>query len=170
MDGSWYSIVDNEEIQQGDFFFNLDIPVVNDTSADPPEVDMQTFDAIVMTQSCDIQKKKMEHLILCPVLEVKEVAKEHPEMASNGGMNDLRRERYVAFHLLNKCQLSSFEFDYRLVGFERIFERPKAVIQVLAEQQTPRLRLMSPYREHLAQAFARFFMRVGLPNDIPEFK
>ena len=25
-----------------------------------------------------------------------------------------------------------------------------------------------PYREHLAQAFARFFMRVGLPIDIPE--
>jgi hypothetical protein len=31
-----------------------------------------------------------------------------------------------------------------------------------------RLRLCPPYREHLAQAFARFFMRVGLPSDIPE--
>jgi len=31
------------------------------------------------------------------------------------------------------------------------------------------LRLLSPYREHLSQAFARFFMRVGLPVDIPPF-
>jgi hypothetical protein len=29
--------------------------------------------------------------------------------------------------------------------------------------------LLPPYREHLSQAFARFFMRVGLPVDIPPF-
>ena len=168
MDGSWYSVVDNDEIQQGDFFFNLDIPVVEDTKEVPPLVDMQLFDAIVMTQSRDIQK--MNHLILCPVWKMNDVAKEHPDMASKGGMNNLRRERYVAFHLLDKCQLSGFESDYKVVGCERIFERPKTVIQELSAQQNSRLRLMSPYREHLAQAFARFFMRVGLPNDIPEFK
>jgi hypothetical protein len=32
------------------------------------------------------------------------------------------------------------------------------------------LRLCPPYREHLAQAFARFFMRVGLPIPIPPAK
>lgn len=29
------------------------------------------------------------------------------------------------------------------------------------------LRLHPPYREHLSQAFARFFLRVGLAGDIP---
>jgi hypothetical protein len=33
-----------------------------------------------------------------------------------------------------------------------------------------RLRLLPPYRENASQAFARFFMRVGLPVDIPPFK
>ena len=28
---------------------------------------------------------------------------------------------------------------------------------------------MPPHREHLSQAFARFFMRVGLPIDIAPF-
>ena len=32
-----------------------------------------------------------------------------------------------------------------------------------------RLRLLPPYREHLSQSFARFFMRVGLPIDTPSF-
>ena len=32
--------------------------------------------------------------------------------------------------------------------------------------QAHRLRLLPPYREHLSQAFARYFMRVGLPVDI----
>jgi len=36
----------------------------------------------------------------------------------------------------------------------------------LAQRGEPRLRLRPPYREHLSQAFARFFMRVGLPTDI----
>ncbi len=39
----------------------------------------------------------------------------------------------------------------------------------LAVRRSPRPRLLPPYREHLAQAFARFFMRVGLPVDIPAF-
>lgn len=34
------------------------------------------------------------------------------------------------------------------------------------KQRGKRLRLLPPYREHLSQAFARFFMRVGLPTDI----
>jgi hypothetical protein len=32
-----------------------------------------------------------------------------------------------------------------------------------------RIRLLPPYREHLSQAFARHFMRVGLPSGIPQF-
>jgi len=31
-------------------------------------------------------------------------------------------------------------------------------------------RRLPPYREHLSQAFARYFMRVGLPQDITPFK
>jgi hypothetical protein len=31
-------------------------------------------------------------------------------------------------------------------------------------------RLQSPYLEHFSQAFARFFMRVGLPSAVPPFK
>lgn len=42
-------------------------------------------------------------------------------------------------------------------------------MKVIANQEK-RLSLMSPYKEHLSQAFARFFMRVGLPIDISEFK
>ena len=32
--------------------------------------------------------------------------------------------------------------------------------------KSDRIRVLPPYREHLSQAFARFFMRVGLPQDI----
>ena len=55
-----------------------------------------------------------------------------------------------------------------LPGFEIIVPRVGACAD--ARRLGNRLRLCPPYREHLAQSFARFFMRVGLPIDIPEEK
>ena len=42
-------------------------------------------------------------------------------------------------------------------------------LATIAQENDSHLTLLSPYKEHLAQAFARFFMRVGLPADIPKF-
>lgn len=38
-----------------------------------------------------------------------------------------------------------------------------------ASNLNDRWRLKSPYLEHFSQAFARLFMRVGLPSAIPPF-
>lgn len=46
---------------------------------------------------------------------------------------------------------------------------PKNFIQEQLTHLGIRLRLLSPYREHLAQNFSRYFMRVGLPHDAKEF-
>jgi hypothetical protein len=53
-----------------------------------------------------------------------------------------------------------------IVDFGRVFSLPMEYVQRHAENQGSRLRLRPPYREHLSQAFARFFMRVGLPQNI----
>jgi len=57
-----------------------------------------------------------------------------------------------------------------VVDFHRLFTLPKAFVSWFAASSGPRLRLRSPYREHLAQAFARYFMRVGLPNEARAFE
>ena len=45
-----------------------------------------------------------------------------------------------------------------------VFTVPRDFLEsLLAARGRQRPRLLSPNREHLAQAFARFFMRVGLP-------
>lgn len=54
--------------------------------------------------------------------------------------------------------------------FRRGYSLPLAFLRKRALLDSRRLRLLPPYREHLSQAFARFFMRVGLPVDIPPFK
>ena len=170
MQYDWYSLVENNEIQQGDLLFDLEVPLVSDTEGDKPDVAFQTYDLIVMTQSSDIRKTAMDYLILCPITELKVATKYHEDFGTDDGKENLRKGRYVGFHLLNKCEITGLERDFMVVQFERVIERPKATIQDFVLKTRPRLRLLPPYREHLAQAFARFFMRVGLPIDIPRFK
>lgn len=57
-----------------------------------------------------------------------------------------------------------------MVDFHRLFTLPKVFVTHFAVDAGKRLRLRSPYREHLAQAFARYFMRVGLPHDARGFE
>ncbi len=59
---------------------------------------------------------------------------------------------------------------WSVVDFHRLFTLPKAFVTRFAAGSGLRLRLRSPYREHLAQAFARYFMRVGLPHDAKAFE
>ncbi len=79
----------------------------------------------------------------------------------------IRKGALPAYHLLNKEPKTGF--SYSIVDFHRIYSVPKSYLLELAQSQEQRLRLCPPYREHLAQAFARYFMRVGLPADIREF-
>jgi hypothetical protein len=76
----------------------------------------------------------------------------------------------VLFRSIASCDIEGFSSPVRVVSFRQVFSLPFGYIMKLANPDVPRLRLLPPYREQLAQAFARFIMRVGLPVDIPAFK
>ena len=61
------------------------------------------------------------------------------------------------------------DIPFTLVEFSRLFMTSRESLQEFAKSKDSRPRLNPPYREHLSQAFARYFMRVGLPSDIPSF-
>ncbi len=71
--------------------------------------------------------------------------------------------------MLAPCELPHFESEVRVVDFRRVYSLPLDYFRTFAAGMEERVRLLPPYREHLAQAFARFFMRVGLPIDIAPF-
>jgi hypothetical protein len=77
----------------------------------------------------------------------------------------LRQGKSPSFHLLNKITLSDKIEDFYFVDFHNIYSIPKSFALSLSKQGK-RKRLLPPYREHLSQSFARYFMRVGLPTDI----
>lgn len=60
--------------------------------------------------------------------------------------------------------------DSLVVDFREIYSLPLAYLKLHAKALDQRWRLNSPFLEHFSQAFARFFMRVGLPSSIQKFE
>jgi hypothetical protein len=87
-------------------------------------------------------------------------------------VDELRKGNYFVFYLLNETPLSTFSFEMgpHVVLLKETFQIPKSSVIKLGSdpKKSPptRLRLMPPYREHLAQAFANVYNRIGLPEDI----
>lgn len=52
------------------------------------------------------------------------------------------------------------------VDFKNVYGIHRSTLNGIIKNLKTRIRLLPPYREHLSQAFARYFMRVGLPQDI----
>ena len=71
----------------------------------------------------------------------------------------------MAFHLLDKNTEAGYP-DYQVVELQDAFSVRRDIIEQLARKQATRVRLNSPYREHLSRAYATVFMRVGLPINI----
>lgn len=59
---------------------------------------------------------------------------------------------------------------WSIVNFQRVYSIKKELLVEHTQSINQRLRLQPPYREHFSQAFARFFMRVGLPHDLRSFE
>ncbi|MCD6231462.1 hypothetical protein J7K28_02360 [Candidatus Aerophobetes bacterium] len=114
-------------------------------------------------------QKKLDLVLVCPIWPLKEFENRSDFFKSRKGKEALRQGNVPGYHLLNKCNFDSFNKDYLVVDFRSVYSVPFDFIVDLAKKKGKRLRLLPPYREHLSQAFARFFIRVGLPVDIPQF-
>jgi hypothetical protein len=167
---NWYvEIPAGEPLEQGDIIegCSLLIPseehyeaILTNEETDSP-IDIEMIDAITLSQSCDIAHNKIDSIILCPIISLKSIS----VFKDSREREILRRGNSPAYHLLNKFGTKTLAEDYYVVSFHHIYSVPKKFIETLVKNQV-RKRLLPPYREHLSQSFARYFMRVGLPSDI----
>ena len=167
----WYDIVDgNEPLMQGDFITECPIVIPPSEISDEVEVRIVNYNVVIMSQSCDLAQRKLDLVLVCPIWPLSEFEGRSEFFKSRKGKEALRRGNVPGYHLLNKCEIDGFKTDYLVVDFRTVYSVSFDFILNLATKRGKRLRLLPPYREHLSQAFARFFMRVGLPVDIPPFR
>jgi len=64
----WFSVVEGEELEQGDLLRNCPVPVVHVpggfAEGGEVDVDIQIHDLCVLTQSCDLANAKVDTVLL----------------------------------------------------------------------------------------------------------
>ncbi len=174
----WFEVTKGEALLQGDVFFQFPV-LVPDPLPWPipvgliPQVARRDYNLIVMTQSCDLKNSKVSDVLFAHVAIwanlVKESEKTNPLIKSSKFRKLVVDGNLPSFTLLHKRE-DIPSLPWAVVDFRQLFVVPKAFVSQFAVTCGDRLRLRSPYREHLAQAFARYFMRVGLPHDAGAFE
>ena len=171
----WYGHVTDNSLEQGDFFFTCQVlEQLRITPSNPGDKyhvtgNVSEYDVVILSQSCDLTQGKIETVLVCPHWTIEEFETIEPDINIRGYKEKIRQGNLAGYHMLASCQLPNFISPIRIVSFRQVFGLPLDYIQDITSNQNTRLRLLPPYREHLAQAFARFIMRVGLPVDIPAF-
>jgi hypothetical protein len=128
------------------------------------------FDLVIVTQSCDLEQRKVRLVASIPIFGLAEFEATNPAFAKKGRWNEVLKARVEGLHLLSSPTSPEDSRQALVVDFREIYSLPHDYLLGHATRLGPRWRLRSPYLEHFSQAFARFFMRVGLPSSIPEFK
>ncbi len=167
----WYLITKDKQILQGDFFNSVPYikPIKNITEIDADQ-EIELYDVIVMSQSCDLIQEKLKTVLVCPIWTIEEFSQGNEGFKNRKMREKLRKGEVIGYHLLNKCELKGLETDLLIVDYRSVYSIPLIYLFDIVASEEKRLRLLPPYREHLSQSFARFFMRVGLPIDIKPFK
>ncbi len=167
----WYDLVEGDELEQGDIIESCPILVATETETEDGRWKLQweERDLVVLSQSCDLLKgrEKLREVLMAAVWKQSELS---GHLATTKGLEDARRGNLPGVHLLAASDFAGTVSEILVVDFRRVATLPLTFLRKRVLQQQRRLRLLPPYREHLSQAFARFFMRVGLPVDIPAFR
>ena len=176
MDYPWFELQENsEDITQGNIIKGCLVPVLEELDITEEgqnvKAEISEIDGIVLTQACDIANNKVDNIILCAITSKtdfeniqKEAGKTEKEIKKS--IEGIIRGQQHAYHIINEYKTEEFTQDYYIINFKDIYSVPVDVARSFAKRNGKRLRLCPPYREHLSQAFARYFMRVGLPINI----
>jgi len=162
----WYSIKSKSApLAQGDLIDGLAIHFPSyDNQEQKTLVNVSEYDVVVMSQSCDLVKMNADELV---ILCVRDSAKQVYGGDLKHKWKNLRTGRFIHNHLINKCEIKGYEFDYQIINLHHIITMEFSLLKKQIQEKSDRISMLPPYREFMGQAFARQFMRIGLPNDIP---
>jgi len=187
MSESWYTVADaGQPLTQGDLIRDCPIRGWRDDSVDfdrgleslDAASEAKLLDVVIMTQACDLAHDKVPNVVLCPHWSLSTYHEAwDAEMRARGEnptakawrrhCEDIQEGHVWNLAILNECAEGSIRTEHRIVDFREVYTVPRSFLESFLRQRgRQRLQLLAPYREHLSQAFARFFMRVGLPTPV----
>jgi len=174
----WFEIVGPDDpLSQGDILFS--VPIVfspsdpDDLLLNPIPIKIERNDGIILTQTCDFENDNVEMVLFCPIFPLDEFAGDLADSATPKAIKSTKDRlwdgKYLAYYVLNKCELEGSKNDYYVVDLKNPRSIPLDFVKNISKRHSKRIRLRSPYREDLSQKFAYVIMRVGLPDKKPDF-
>lgn len=170
---SFWEVAAGTTLRQGEYLMNCPVPILKEKplpDRPEPSVVIKVYDLIILTQSCDLEQGKAQFVALCPIFPLDVYEAINPELKGKGRWEQVRKGRVEGLYLLSSPTNPENNREALVVDLGEIHSLPFDLLIDHAQEFNPRWRLKSPYLEHFSQAFARFFMRVGLPSSIPPFK
>jgi hypothetical protein len=176
----FWTLIRDTNLRQGDLLSGCWIPRFpadfSDARDETRVIQADEADLIVITQSCDLEQGKTSLVAMCPVWSIPAFEQAQANLGQTRSArvwadywNNVRKGRSPTLHLLASPTAPSDPRAALLVDFRAIYSLPLDYLVRRAGQIGDRWRLRSPFLEHFSQAFARSFMRVGLPSSVPEF-
>ncbi|HET9895195.1 MAG TPA: hypothetical protein VFQ44_09700 [Streptosporangiaceae bacterium] len=167
---NWYEVVTGPELEQGDILPNLDAPRAkkDDNAPGGYVIRPGRGDYVVVSQTCDLENKKLQEVLLADFRDYQSATYSHDRARSRAFRDALIQNSDWAYFLLPEFT-GPPTLKWSVVNFHYLFLVDVDSCRHHAEALGRRLRLVSPYKEHLAQSFGRYMMRVALPETANAF-
>jgi len=117
---NWYKEVESKVVlAQGDLLLNCPIARPSD-SKKWDSIDIDVYDVIVMSQSCDLENKKIDLVLVCPYYTLSEFTKTNRSFEDYKLRESARQGNLAGFHLLNECPFHAMK-EVLIVDFKTVF-------------------------------------------------
>ena len=117
---------------------------------------------IVLTQACDLANEKTSRAIVAVVHDASELVRAG-RVKEKFIRDNVRKGQVYGWYFL-PAHASCPSFPESLVDLRDLHTIPRALLEGLRDRGKHVCRLVTPYREHLAQHFSVTYSRIGLPE------
>lgn len=180
-DSEWFMAIDKDApLVQGDLLVDCVVPIiVGDLpisrqaveSMEPPDIDFHVMDLMILSQSCDLdmqqgRPRRVEQIVVCPAWTLAAFRKAYPTIGKQT-VGNMLAGKMPLWHVLAPSTLPELERSHTFLEFRRIMSLPGAHLDASKGLRPHRLRLRSPWREHMAYAAGYLLGRPAIPTDPP---
>lgn len=152
-------------LSQGDMFDNCPLVFWADQTLRVAEDDKPhrvRARVIILTQACDLANDKTERVIVALVHDAGELVRTG-RLKEKFVRDHVRKGQVYGWYFLPAHETCP-HFPESLVDLRDLHTVPRTLLEELRDQGKQVCRLVTPYREHLAQHFSVTYSRIGLPE------
>jgi len=154
-----YQVVPPDQLlTQGDILDGC--PIVRATA--DGAVDLLRGQVVVLTQACDLAQTKADLVVVAVVHPAARVV-EQGQLKGSAVRDQVRRGQVFGWYYLPAAP-EPIALPESIVNLRDLHTVPRELLEKLAADGKRVGRLLTPYREHLAQHFAVTYMRIALPE------